>query len=921
MRQLTSRHASPCHLVSLDPGLRSRLETVLDVDLSAIRVCDDPTILARMQLPAGLYGGASGLIVYVSRQLPPTGRELVLAHEVFHCMEQANPQLCQPGSVHDSERAANEFARAFAAGSHDGFGAGLASPAGDLAEPVTTGRGFNAWEHRLLGDLTAPQLLAVALQIDDWQAIVQTQLQYLSLWINGVQGVTRAQINQIAPQLNVCDIGNGLLATTGELNALFGDYVITPADLQTTGTDIITPLLQEIRQESYNRLNALLGVRKTVDFTGAVMGYPGTGIIGLVRETQAIEALTASLGVDHYQGALARNACHFAPFSWFRWSTFHLNARAVALNAYQAADPTQKANLTNLAWITQSCAEHFFQDSFAAGHLANKNLVMQWFAEWAAGQLFYVANWDSVRVMTEADQPNLAGRVLYTPGYAGPSVDPQTIEELPTFDQRVASAPLVANGGLSQQDTYFQYLDFLASAVTQLGSNQVHNYYNEQSVVATSVNRPQGFRIYGDESMLSDGPNVAIISAALASGRAAIQEVLANGQTSVTIDSLLAQLPTGVLVGSDNVSLDNWHDDTQKAFCETLFGGYKAWAAMFSPTLGVVSIDQVTRNFGSIWDTSLPGADGTVNTVADSTGVFAGSVGTVFSLNLAKGSILGQASLLNASGAQVRIDLTETSVLAGSNGTLSSLARADLSSQWTCPLPAGKGAVSVLAGSESVLSGCNGVVYLHDLASGKIQQTGKLAGAGSYEVRLTSEEGRVYAGCNGTLYALDADSFQTVWSTSLTMFGGLVVNLALIDGGRIAASCNGYISIIDVSDGSVLKTFDLPNRGLHEVTLASDSAKLYAGITGHLLAFDLLNLAQAWDASLSSLPVYVAVSVTGGSVTAASNGYLYSLDPETGEVRHTNGLSGHGFKAATLSNNGQTVFCGIDAALAAVALI
>ena len=63
--------------------------------------------------------------------------------------------------------------------------------------------------------------------------------------------------------------------------------------------------------------------------------------------------------------------------------------------------------LTRKAWVAHGYADHFLQDSFAAGHLVNKTLVMQWFIDWVTSTWMPVYNWDTFKTLTPANQPGL----------------------------------------------------------------------------------------------------------------------------------------------------------------------------------------------------------------------------------------------------------------------------------------------------------------------------------------------------------------------------------------------------------------------------------------------------------------------------------------------------------------------------------
>ena len=74
--------------------------------------------------------------------------------------------------------------------------------------------------------------------------------------------------------------------------------------------------------------------------------------------------------------------------------------------------------LERKAWLTNGYASHL-QDSFAAGHLINKTLVMQWFAEYVltgllrGKRLTGVPGTDVLGGMTEQRQPDLGDRRMY----------------------------------------------------------------------------------------------------------------------------------------------------------------------------------------------------------------------------------------------------------------------------------------------------------------------------------------------------------------------------------------------------------------------------------------------------------------------------------------------------------------------------
>ena len=86
----------------------------------------------------------------------------------------------------------------------------------------------------------------------------------------------------------------------------------------------------------------------------------------------------------------------------------------------QMREKASTKELERKAWLNNGYASHFLQDSFAAGHLINKTLVMQWFAEYVlAGQWrgklpMGVPGKDVLGGMTEKRQPDLGDRRAYS---------------------------------------------------------------------------------------------------------------------------------------------------------------------------------------------------------------------------------------------------------------------------------------------------------------------------------------------------------------------------------------------------------------------------------------------------------------------------------------------------------------------------
>lgn len=189
-----------------------------------------------------------------------------------------------------------------------------------------------------------------------------------------------------------------------------------------------------------------------------------------VAKMEGVDVLTeqnpVSAAAGGTWGATARNACHFAPFSWYAWKRYHTEAVAAADEARRLRDEgkAEEADAKeNEAWLLNGFGDHYLQDSFAGGHLVNKTLVMQWLLEYVDRQSEswksrwkYLgpgsASWARMMNMSSEQQPGLGGQDLYF-GHDGvataaqrSSNDPQAASERPDAATSFATLGLQTPG-------------------------------------------------------------------------------------------------------------------------------------------------------------------------------------------------------------------------------------------------------------------------------------------------------------------------------------------------------------------------------------------------------------------------------------------------------------------------------------------
>lgn len=562
---------------ALPDRLRHALERAYGVDLDGVRLHDDDRadgVAASAHADACTTGADVFFRAGLLRPDTDAGVEL-LAHEIAHVAQQAGshrpsgPFAAATEARDEAEAIA--LARAFVGGHLRDRPRRRRARALDPADDLVL-RCHSSWEHRMLGDLRTVDFGTIAAAGANRKAYLQRVQQFLRMWETNPKAVSAEQITKDFHELRPLRLGgSGLVVTYGELNTL-ADYLASPHELDTLPEHDLLPILQQVRQEGYAWVTWVIEDRwldKEVvfgGFEGSVADTLGSETADAIWETMKMDAHTQAFGprgTDHYSGLLARNACHFAPHSWYRWEQFYLQARTFAEEAYHAAG-ARRDRLTNLAWIHHGYADHFLHDSFAAGHLINKTLVMQWYLDWVGNTWTPVADWDLVQFMTQARQPDIAGRALYSafddPAARGEVRDPQTAGEHWSLARRMAVSGVRADGS-TIGGSYKRWLAFLSNGVVQLASNTVHDHFNSSSLWVSSEAHPEAFQLYGDNTMIRGGDGYQIASETAQLSQRSIGDLLATGTTNVGAADIKKRFPTRVhdpATPAASHSLEEW---------------------------------------------------------------------------------------------------------------------------------------------------------------------------------------------------------------------------------------------------------------------------------------------------------------------------------------------------------------------------
>ena len=535
------------------------------VDFAAIRLHYAGADSACRALRARAFTVGSDIYFADGAFAPHTraGRWL-LAHEVAHVVQQSASVTSASGPVPvaaawtPQEHAADAAADSFIARRPC-----VVDPTKAMGPVVQR---YMAWEHAMLGDLTGAPAAPGPAQI-------RAYYELLAELGNDPRGADEERLRARYAGLETLRLpGSGLVVTLGELNVL-PDYLGHPREIETAPAAFMEPLIQSVRSWSIAELRRSAGRRRSYRRLPGALRYPLLGGLAEAAEVPVIDALGKRCGFApsrRYSSVLARNAGHFAPFSWYRWRSFHHLSREL-IEQSAAATGTDRDSLRRRARIYAGYADHFLQDSFAAGHLINKTLVIQWYIEWLAENGVSYPHSDVLAAMTVARQPLLHGPGLYRrDDDRCPPWDPQDIADAPPATDRVAVSGLITDGA---DDAYAAYLRLLGSATVQFAAKVVHEYLNKHSLVVASAPDGPRFRLFGDHTLLASADGARRAAQAATASRRAITELLHDGETTVSSRAIFDSFPSQIEQNGQLITLAEWHRTGLRDLCwHELFG-------------------------------------------------------------------------------------------------------------------------------------------------------------------------------------------------------------------------------------------------------------------------------------------------------------------------------------------------------------
>jgi hypothetical protein len=612
----------------LPDTVRERVETGLGQPLGDVRLHTDAPA-AKLATELGAHAFTAGSDVFFNSGVydphSSTGFE-VLAHELTHTVQQSagtvagrqvsgDLRVSDPGD-HD-EVAARSAATAITARRTVDLGPGSAGGSG-----ITVQR-HSSWEHTLLGD-TPPQELANATVTAEARKHLLAEL-----WARMVffSADPKADPRRQFPDVRWIQLsGSGVWVSNGELNAL-ADYLPDPATIDAMSYDQMVPVLQKMRSGIRGKAGAEFGLHST-EMAGMATHWLEY-VSEAAGEVKALDEVTKDQGTNRYEGLLSRNACHFAPFSWNRWAEYHNEAAEEAKLHHAARSqtgplgdvPKEAEYHARQAILKSGYGDHFLEDSFAAGHLINKTLVMQWWLEYLnaaaiviPGTSYEIArrgqpDADVMSRMTTAAQPGIAGRDRYGKPPTDDltnrddrldgtvATDPQTAQERTDRERRLSGSGVAGADRADTEANYQAYLRLLDNAQAQGAAGATHDYFNKLGLTVMSADGGVQLRVGGDDTLISKSSAAGAAAAARAAqlSRQAIEELMDTGTTAVTVESIFGLVPTQVVVdGTGQVlPLDQWQDEVLRTICFTaIFPDY--YLALKSAIIGSFGAEMVS---------------------------------------------------------------------------------------------------------------------------------------------------------------------------------------------------------------------------------------------------------------------------------------------------------------------------------------
>ena len=405
---------------------------------------------------------------------------------------------------------------------------------------------------------------------------------------------------------------------------------------------------------------------------------------------------------------------------------------------------------------------------------------MQWFIEWAAGELFAGRRLGHDQEYDGGDPARVRRPVALQPRLPGSVKRSADVEENTSYDTRRAASGAVAYE-VDKQKTdvktaYQQYLTFLSSVIAQTTANAIHDHFNTNSLWVSSVTDTTPYEVYGDNTLFTGskgGLGAQRTSEAATLSRQSIAEIIDTGTSSITTTTLRNKFPTKVGDGSASVMpIEQWVDSKKQWTVDNILENnvgfwFKRIATQTFPRIVNLSQDQ---EFANKWYTSLPDSEyWQVDVTTSGSRLFGASYGRVYELDPEFGKILHNLGL--AGGYDCRIATDGKTAFVGCHGYVYGVSLDDWTkTKWVTSMRGSAYCmVNVLYANGRLFAGSRTRTRMElDPTTGAMKNSIGVSSAVGPEVRLATDGTTLYIGCYGYAYAMRLNDWsKTVWSAGM----------------------------------------------------------------------------------------------------------------------------------------------------------
>jgi outer membrane protein assembly factor BamB len=468
--------------------------------------------------------------------------------------------------------------------------------------------------------------------------------------------------------------------------------------------------------------------------------------------------------------------------------------------------------------------------------------------------------------------------------------------------------------------------------VTQLATNVIHDMFNEKSVWVSSVTRPRGFEVWGDDTLFKHPQGregVWVTSETAELSRQALREILDHGGTDITVKSLRDRFPTKAGDSAESLGdLATWNQSLRSLCDRELFGD--SWTRFKDLFLTAVPrLSPSSRDEDRVaWSTDLEKSGYYATAVlVDNGHLYAGSNGFIYELDRASGRILHSA-VVGARG--IAADYLTTlatdgqTLFAGTHGYVYGISLTTWDTLWDAGVGEhGYHHVSVGCHEGQLFAGCNGHVYRIDRTNGKVVGNIDLGGG---DQSLNYNGRYLLAGRDDQIAAiavpdgLHPSRFEVAWQSDFKINHSNGNPMSSVLMGQRLFAASKQLWELDPNTGATVGTYGLDYKeGSGDVRLATDGTRIFAG---HGDTVDCTQPGRAgWRTSVASLMTEkgvaghhpVSILMLNGRLFAGCNGYLYELQPNSGVARQwmrPTDLAGVGDYDTRLATDGTDICLG-----------